>query len=56
MDEVILWEHRKALIKYICINNYSIIHARHILNNKHFKYNKNAYTKTQRSIYQNIWK
>jgi hypothetical protein len=40
MDEVILWEHRKYLIKYICINNYSIIHARHILNNKHFKYKK----------------
>ena len=40
MDEVILWEHRKSLIKYICINNYSIIHARHILNNKHFKYKK----------------
>ena len=40
MDEVILWEYRKSLIEYICINNYSINHARHILNNKHFKYKK----------------
>jgi len=28
MDEVILWEFRKYLVKYICINNYSPRHAR----------------------------
>lgn len=31
MDEVILWEYRKTLVKYICINNYSIRHAKRIL-------------------------
>ena len=29
--EVLLWEYRKELVKYICINNYSIAHARRIL-------------------------
>tara|TARA_B100000524_G_scaffold314983_1_gene192950 strand:- start:57 stop:206 length:150 start_codon:yes stop_codon:yes gene_type:complete len=31
MDEVILWEYRKKLVKWICINNYSPLHARLIL-------------------------
>lgn len=35
MDELILWEHRKFLVKYICINNYSPRHARFILMGKH---------------------
>lgn len=31
MDEVILWEFRKELVKWICINNYSPRHARLIM-------------------------
>lgn len=31
MDEVILWEFRKRCVEYICINNYSIAHARLIM-------------------------
>ena len=32
MDEVILWQYKRSLIKYICINNYSPRHAARILN------------------------
>jgi len=31
MDEVLLWQYKQKLIKYICINNYSIAHAWSIL-------------------------
>jgi hypothetical protein len=31
MEELLLWQYRKELVKYICINNYSIAHARRIL-------------------------
>jgi len=31
MDDVILWEFRKRLVEYICINNYSPNHARLII-------------------------
>lgn len=34
MDEVILWQFRRSLIKYICINNYSPRHAALILQGK----------------------
>jgi hypothetical protein len=28
MDEVLLWQFRQRCVEYICINNYSIYHAR----------------------------
>ena len=28
MDEVLLWQFRQKCVEYICINNYSIYHAR----------------------------
>ena len=31
MDEVLLWQFRQRCVEYICINNYSIYHARLIM-------------------------
>jgi hypothetical protein len=36
MDEVLLWQFRKDLVKYICINNYSPRHAMCIIYQKKF--------------------
>jgi len=38
MDELILYQYKQCLIAYITINNYSVAHARAILNGKHYKY------------------
>ena len=38
MDELILYDFKRTLIRYITINNYSVAHARAILNGKHYKY------------------
>lgn len=34
MDEVLLWQFRQRCVEYICINNFSIAHARKYLQGK----------------------